>query len=107
MQKRKIYYMLHSGKNSHVAYYLKNYLRQCVPAVFYRLRLEGELRKLNNLPDRIDELADYIKESADIVYHIKIRASFPGFPHGYGTTSYTEFFRQLDLRHPMLFPKLL
>ena len=36
MQKRKLYYMLHSGKNSHVAYYLKNYLRQCAPAMVYK-----------------------------------------------------------------------
>jgi hypothetical protein len=48
-----------------------------------------------------------IKERADIVYHFKIRASLPGFPHGYGTTGYTELFRQLNLGHPMLFPKLL
>lgn len=52
MQKRKIYYMFHSGKNSHVAYYAKAFLRQCVPAVCYRLRLASLLRSLDRLPDR-------------------------------------------------------
>lgn len=70
MQKRKIYYMLHSGKNSHVAYYLKNYLRQCVPAVFYRQRLDRELHKLDSLPDR-----DRLVQRAD--YYCKLTPESP------------------------------
>ncbi len=48
--RRKIYYMLNSGKNSHVTYYLKAYIRQAIPSTFYRMRLKRELRKLNDYP---------------------------------------------------------
>ena len=52
MKKRKIYYMLHSGKNSHITYYLKNYLRQLVPASFYRMQLKSILKQLDRLPNK-------------------------------------------------------
>ena len=52
MKKRKVYYMLHSGKNSHITYYLKNYLRQLVPAACYRMQLKRILRKLEWMPDK-------------------------------------------------------
>lgn len=50
--RRKIYYLFNSGKNSHVTYYLKAYVRQAVPSVFCRMRLGRELRKLNRYPDK-------------------------------------------------------
>ena len=49
--RRKIYYMFHSGKNSHVTYYLKAYIRQAIPAVFYRMRLQRELKKFDTYPE--------------------------------------------------------
>ena len=52
MKMRKIYYMLNSGKNSHITYYLKNYLRQSIPVFFYRMRLKSILRQLDKLPDK-------------------------------------------------------
>lgn len=52
MKMRKIYYMLNSGKNSHITYYLKNYLRQSIPAFFFRMRLKSILRQLDRLPDK-------------------------------------------------------
>lgn len=52
MKKRKVYYMLHSGKNSHIKYYLKNYLRQLVPAACYRMLLKRTLRELEGMPDK-------------------------------------------------------
>ena len=42
--RRKIYYLFNSGKNSHVTYYLKAYVRQAVPSVFCRMRLSRELK---------------------------------------------------------------
>ena len=95
MQKRKIYYMLHSGKNSHVAYYLKNYLRQCVPAVFYRLRLEGELRKLNNLPDR-DQLLKRVN------YYCKLTPESP-IDHKLWEQSAVSLANQPKLRKKMYY----
>jgi len=50
--KREIYYMFNSGKNSHVAYYLKAYIRQAIPSLFYRMRLHRELKKINRYPDK-------------------------------------------------------
>ena len=52
MKMRKIYYMLNSGKNSHITYYLKNYLRQLVPVFFYRMQLKSILRQLEEMPDK-------------------------------------------------------
>lgn len=49
--RRKIYYMFHSGKNSHVTHYLKAYIRQAIPAVFYRMRLQRELKKFDTYPE--------------------------------------------------------
>ena len=52
MNKRKIYYLLHNGKNSHLKYYIKCYLREWIPRFFSQMQLEGELHKLDNRPDK-------------------------------------------------------
>ena len=68
--RRKIYYMLNSGKNSHVTYYLKAYVRQAVPSVFYRMRLGRELKKLNRYPDK-----EALLQRVD--YYCKLTTDFP------------------------------
>ena len=50
--RRKIYYLLHSGKNSNLNFFVKAYLRKCVPTVLTRMQLRRELDKLNGYPDK-------------------------------------------------------
>lgn len=59
--KRKIYYLLHNGKNSNQIYFAKAYLRKCIPTLFTRLQLQKELEKLNDYPDKeeIQRRVDY------------------------------------------------
>ena len=56
MIRRKLYYMLHSGKNSNLAYFLKCYLREYTPKVFAQRRLGSQLAKLEERADRDDVL---------------------------------------------------
>jgi len=58
MNKRKIYYLLHNGKNSNLKYFIKGYLREYTPKIFSQIMLEKELRKIEKRPDR-----DYIYQS--------------------------------------------
>ncbi len=61
MEKRKIYYMLHSGKNSNLKFFAKAYLRRSVPTLFTRMLLKHELGKLSSYPDHeaLEKRADY------------------------------------------------
>ena len=61
MQKRKIYYMLHSGKNSKAKFFAKAYLRRCVPTWVTRRLLKSMLQQIERRADRDDILrrADY------------------------------------------------
>jgi hypothetical protein len=52
MDKRKIYYVLNSGKNSRWKYYVKSYLRQSMPWTFWQLQLKGKLAKLEQRKDK-------------------------------------------------------
>ena len=60
MDKRKIYYLLHSGKNSNLIYYAKSYLREYTPKIFSQMWLERKLRELDKRPDK-----DYILKRVD------------------------------------------
>jgi len=61
MDKRKLYYMLHSGKNSNMKYYLRSYLREYTPKIFSRMQLGRILSRLDSRPDKeeICSRADY------------------------------------------------
>ncbi|MBP3776863.1 MAG: lipopolysaccharide biosynthesis protein [Prevotella sp.] len=54
--KRKIYYMLHSGKNSKMKFFAKAYMRQCIPSWLSRRLLRRELLQLEKRNDREDIL---------------------------------------------------
>ena len=65
MNKRKIYYLLHNGKNSNLKFFIKGYLREYTPKIFSQIMLEKELRKIEKRPDR-----DYIYQRAN--YYCKL-----------------------------------
>ena len=65
MNKRKIYYLLHNGKNSNLKYFIRNYLREYTPKIFSQMNLERELRKLDSRPDK-----DYILQRVN--YYCKL-----------------------------------
>ncbi len=65
MDKRKIYYLLHNGKNSNLKYFIKSYVREYTPKIFSQVWLEHELQKLYKRPDK-----DYILER--INYYCKL-----------------------------------
>ena len=65
MNKRKIYYLLHNGKNSNLKYFIKSYAREYTPKIFSQVWLEHELRKLDKRPDK-----DYILERVN--YYCKL-----------------------------------
>jgi hypothetical protein len=52
MDKKKIHYMLHSGKNSNLKYYIRSYLREYTPKIFSRMQLNRILRQLNQRQDK-------------------------------------------------------
>ena len=56
MDKRKTYYLLHSGKNSNLKYYVKCYLRELTPRWLSGLRLEGMRAKFQN---KFENFRDY------------------------------------------------
>ncbi len=68
MDKRKLHYLLHSGKNSNLAYYLRAYGREFVPKVFLRMQLKKILATLDARPDR-----DYILHRVD--YYCQLQAN--------------------------------
>ncbi len=71
MDKRKIYYLLHNGKNSNLKYFIRSYLREYTPKIFSQVQLEHELGKLEQRPDKdyiLDRVNYYCKLTADSVY---------------------------------------
>ena len=71
MNKRKIYYMLHSGKNSHLTYYVKCFLREWMPKKFWQIQLNGELEKLDKRSDKeaiLRRVDYYCKLASDAGY---------------------------------------
>ena len=67
MNKRKIYYLLHNGKNSNLKFFIKGYLREYTPKIFSQLSLERKLKSIESRPDR-----DYIHQRAD--YYCRLTA---------------------------------
>ncbi len=49
---RSLYYLFHSGKNSNLAYYTRNYLREITPNVLFRMRFRHWLDKLGQRTDK-------------------------------------------------------
>lgn len=71
MNKRKIYYLLHNGKNSNLKFFIKGYLREYTPKFFDQWSLDRILRSLDERPDKDDILkrvAYYCKLEADTPY---------------------------------------
>lgn len=52
MDKRKLHYLLHSGKNSNLKYYVGCYLREFTPKIFSQRQLEGLLREIETRVDK-------------------------------------------------------
>jgi hypothetical protein len=52
MDKKKIHYMLHSGKNSNLKYYIRSYLREYTPKIFSQMQLNRILRQLDQRQDK-------------------------------------------------------
>ena len=52
MDRRKIKYTLHSGKNNKLKFFVKGYLRQCIPTLITQKSLKRELTRLDNYADR-------------------------------------------------------
>ena len=74
MNKRKIYYLLHNGKNSNLKFFIKGYLREYTPKFFDQLSLDRILRSLDNRPDKdyiIGRVNYYCKLDADTAYDHK------------------------------------
>ena len=67
MNKRKLYYLLHNGKNSNLKYFIKSYLREYTPKIFSQNRLQSLLSQLDSRPDK-----DYILQRVD--YYCKLNA---------------------------------
>ena len=68
MDKRKIYYLLHSGKNNNLKYYIRSYLHELTPRWFTRWQASRILEELNKREDRDDILrrvAYYNRLTAD------------------------------------------
>lgn len=65
MDKRKLYYMLHSGKNSNLKYYLRCYLREYTPKAFSQMQLR---KIIHGLDHRLDK--EYIMQRVD--YYCKL-----------------------------------
>lgn len=71
MNKRKIYYLLHNGKNSNLKFFIKGYLREYTPKFFDQFRLDRILRSLDNRTDKdyiISRVNYYCKLDADTKY---------------------------------------
>ena len=63
-----IHYLLHSGKNSKIAYYLRAVLREMVPAAILRRHLDRELFRCRGLYDQ-----QYVEDRVE--YYCKLVAS--------------------------------
>ena len=67
---RKIYYLLNSGKNNKLAYYVKSYLREALPKCFTQMQLKPLLNQADSRPDR-----DYILSRVN--YYNKLTPDTP------------------------------
>ena len=65
---RKIYYLLHSGKNCKLAYFVRCYLREYTPKIITRMQLDSELAKLEGRADK-----DYVLQRVN--YYCKLSAT--------------------------------
>ncbi len=63
-------YILHSGKNSKAAYYLRGYLRECVPSWLSRMEGHRLQREIDTCPD-----SDYIRSRID--YYCRLTQPVP------------------------------
>ena len=52
MNKRQIYYLLHSGKNSNLKYYVRSYLHEAIPRWFTRWQAKRIFEQLDTRKDR-------------------------------------------------------
>lgn len=91
MDKRKIYYLLHNGKNSNLKFFLKGYLREYTPKIFDQLRLDRILRSLDKRPDK-----EYILQRVD--YYCKLKSNTP-----YDHKAWDE--QAISLRHQPMLPQ--
>lgn len=88
---RNIYYLLHNGKNSNLNYFAHNYLREITPNVFYRMRLQHWLDKLEQRADK-----DYILQRVN--YYCQLTPQHP-YDH-------KEWLKEsVALRHQQIAPK--
>ena len=72
MDRRKIHYMLNSGKNSNLKYYLRSYLREYTPKVFSQWQLKRLLKQVESHPNReviLQRAAYYCKLTTDSAYN--------------------------------------
>lgn len=72
MDKRKLHYMLNSGKNSNLKYYVRSYLREYTPKVFSQWRLNHLLKQVDSHPNRevmLQRAAYYCKLTANSDYN--------------------------------------
>lgn len=65
MNKRKIYYLLHNGKNSNLKFFVRGYLREYTPKWIDQWRRRRLLQSIERRPD-----SDYIHQRAD--YYCKL-----------------------------------
>lgn len=71
MDKRKIYYLLHSGKNSNAVYYIKAYGRKLIPRWLTHALLNHELRKFDRRSDKeyiLDRINYYNKLNDKVTF---------------------------------------
>lgn len=71
MNKRKIYYLLHNGKNSNLKFFIKGYLREYTPKIFDQICLERKLREAQKRPDW-----DYIMQRVNYYCKLEPTTSF-------------------------------
>ena len=65
MDRRKLYYILNSGKNSNLKYYLRSYLREYMPKCFSQWALNSLLQQAENHPN-----SEYLHQRAK--YYCKL-----------------------------------
>ena len=74
MNRRKIYYLLHNGKNSNLKFFIKGYCRQNMPRTLFsmqRKHLLGELEKRADKDYILDRVNYYCKLTPDYQYDRK------------------------------------
>lgn len=91
MNKRKIYYLLHNGKNSNLKFFIKGYLREYTPKCFAQMSLKRKLRQIDSRPDK-----DYILQRAN--YYCKLTPESV-----YDQKAWDE--KAVELRHQPMTPQ--